>query len=49
MQNNKSAYPKERAEMLLKPYKDSGELDYIKNNPSILTELMRSSSMSNSV
>jgi hypothetical protein len=37
MQINKSAYPKERAELLLKPYKDSGELDYLKNNPTILT------------
>lgn len=49
MQINKSAYPKERAEILLKPYKDSGELDYLKKNPSILTELMRGPSVSNSV
>jgi hypothetical protein len=35
--------------MLLKRYKDSGELDYLKNNPNVLTELMRGVSVSNSV
>jgi hypothetical protein len=26
--------------MLLRPYKDSGELDYLKKNPTILSNLM---------
>jgi hypothetical protein len=32
--------------MLLRPYKDSGELDYLKKNPTILSSLMMRDSIS---
>ncbi len=33
---NPQMYPKERTEQLLKPYRDSGELEYLMNNKEVL-------------
>jgi hypothetical protein len=41
MKVNPSMYPKERTEQMLKPYKDSGELDFLMKNKEILEAELR--------
>lgn len=38
---NPNQYPKEKYELLLKPYKDNGELDYLMKNKNVLDELLK--------
>ena len=44
---NPTSYTKEKTEQLLKPYKDSGELDYLMKNKEVLEAMLKNTSNSN--
>lgn len=39
---NPQLYPKEKMEVMLKPYRDSGELDYLTKNKEVLEAMLKS-------